>query len=1658
MILTMMLAFVPHQVKAQTGNFAFTEQPGINLAGVMDSSVKWGDYDNDGHPDILLAGLTDLEHVAKVYRNNGDNSFVEQIQINLIGGDIGSVDWGDYDNDRDLDILLTGYTTIEGYVAKIYRNNGDNTFTEQTEINLTPVCYSAAAWADYDNDGRLDILLTGQSGEWITRIYHNNGDNTFTEIPEANLIGVHRSAVDWGDYDNDGDMDILLTGYGAGGHIVSKIYRNNSHGFFAELSGINLPGVYDGSVEWGDYDNDGNLDFVLTGSGYAAVHRNNGDGTFSEQTSFGLTGVADSSAAWGDLDNDGDLDLVLTGSGMSKIYRNDGLAGFVEQTDISLPGVSNGGIALGDYDGDGDLDLLLTGDGSEGKIAKVFRNDSSIPNMAPSVPDGLNALVEGTAVTLSWNKSIDLETSQNGISYNLEIGTTEASADIFSPMAALATGQRTIIDRGNAGQNTCWRIQNLAPGTYYWRVQAIDAAFAGSVFSEVRSFTVADITIPAPTIVGAPLSQSVYAGGEVIFVVEATGGEPLQYQWYKDGSLIDGVTGATLVITAAQMTDAGSYYVVVSNAKGSITSPEARLIVGAAPGPFSFLEQPAIKLAGVMDSSVKWGDYDNDGHLDILLAGFTGFEHVAKIYRNIGDNSFAEQTQINLIGGDIGSVDWGDYDNDGDLDILLTGYTDIEGYVAKIYRNNGDNTFAEQTQINLTPVCYSDAAWADYDNDGRLDILLTGQSGEWITKMYHNNGDNTFTEIPEANLIGVHRSAVDWGDYDGDGDRDILLTGYAAGGEIVSKVYRNDGGGFFAELSGVNLPGVYDGSVEWGDYDNDGKLDFVLTGSGYAAIHRNNGDGTFSEQTSFGLTGIADGSVTWGDLDNDGDLDLVLAGSGMAKIYRNDGENGFTEQTAVGLTGVTNTAIALGDYDADGDLDLLLTGEGTSGRIARIYRNDVLIPNTAPSAPGGLYSSVSETSVTLGWSQAADQETPQNGLTYNLRIGTGIAAADILSPMADPASGRRMIVDRGNVDENTNWTIHNLAPGTYYWSVQAIDSAFAGSAYSVTQSFTVTDGAITPPTIYVQPLSQSVSAGAEAAFTVQAAGDEPLQYQWFKNGLEIVGAVSASLSLHNVQNADAGSYTVVVTNGGGTAASDSAVLTVLQASPTIITPPASITVAIGQSATFSVTAIGTEPMTYQWRKNGVDIGGATDVSLVLTNIQPADAGNYRVVVSNMAGSVTSVAAALTVIRPPEITTQPVDVTIRVGQNATLRVVATGTAPLTYQWRKDGNSIPGANSAAFTITAAQSTDAGSYDVVVSNAAGAVTSTAAALTVNVPPTILLPPVSRTAAVGQTIVFTVEAAGTPPFSYQWRKNGVDIVGATDVSLVLTNIQPADAGNYRVVVSNIAGSVTSTAAALTVIRPPEITTQPVAITIRIGQNATFRVVATGTTPLAYQWRKNGINIAGASGATFTVTAAQSTDAGSYDVVVSNAAGAVTSSAATLTVNMPPIITTSPVSQTAAVGQTIVFTVEAAGTPPFSYQWRKNGVDIVGATDVSLVLTNIQPADAGNYRVAVSNMAGSVTSVAAALTVIRPPEITTQPVDVTIRVGQNATLRVVAAGTAPLTYQWRKDGNPVAGANSATFRVMAAQPSDAGGYDVVVSNAAGSETSATALLTVSAP
>ena len=471
----------------------FTEQdPGLPKSA--NPCVVWGDYNGDGTLDLLVAGVGKQDVAfATLYNNAGAGVFTNS-GISLLGLSRATAAWGDFDNDGDLDLAMTGLTSAQVATTRIYRNDGA-TFT-LVPGSFPGVFAGNVSWADYDGDGDLDLLVTGVTSATpgapaLTRLYRNDG-GVFTSVAHP-FPDCYLGAVAWGDYDNDGDLDVVITGTSSGGALLASLWRNDG-GAFTD-AGANLPGMDLGFAVWGDYDNDGDLDLLFGGNSndgfITRIYRN--DGGVLVDANAGLQPLLWSSAAWGDYDNDGDLDCMVAGYDAvaqvkrSILYRNQ--EGTFVDSGATFHNVFLGTVSWADYDNDGDLDLLVAGNENGLDILSIYRNNNAAANTVPAAPANLIANVLGTSVDFSWNAASDGQTTSAALSYNLRVGTIPGGAQIITPQSSNA-GYRRLPEMGNAQLGLSARIGHLKPGTnYFWSVQAVDGAFAGSAFAAEGSFT-----------------------------------------------------------------------------------------------------------------------------------------------------------------------------------------------------------------------------------------------------------------------------------------------------------------------------------------------------------------------------------------------------------------------------------------------------------------------------------------------------------------------------------------------------------------------------------------------------------------------------------------------------------------------------------------------------------------------------------------------------------------------------------------------------------------------------------------------------------------------------------------------------------------------------------------------------------------------------------------------------------------------------------------------------------------------------------------------------------------------------------------------------------------------------------------------------------------
>lgn len=727
-----------------------------------------------------------------------------------------------------------------------------------------------------------------------------------------------------------------------------------------------------------------------------------------------------------------------------------------------------------------------------------------------------------------------------------------------------------------------------------------------------------------------------------------------------------------------------------------------------------------------------------------------------------------------------------------------------------------------------------------------------------------------------------------------------------------------------------------------------------------------------------------------------------------------------------------------------------------------------------------------------------------------------------------------------------------------------------------------------PPNIWLPPgPDQTISMGTDLLLSAGVAGLQPITYQWFLNGIAIAGATNSSYVDTNIQSADVGNYTVLVSNIYGAVLSDPVSVQLDSAvvfsddfeSGTVsnwtkLSTSAALVISTNQSHGGTYSALATNSLAKMYRNLGTELEGHSmatfwiyddggtqtrwfgdarnysgsgfgngslkqqiAIGLYATNFgtstgdfdgETLDTNSYQgfilaggsagyfnldespfqrtngwhkfqierqddptvidfwiddnnvVETSDTSGttwdSITIGSAGSNAVPgnvwfddvrveyfdPPDILTNPVDRVVDPGANATFSVVATGNVR-SYQWLKNGALISGATKSSFTVTNAQ--QAATYSVLVANGIGISESDDAVLSLNSKPTILSQPQSLTVPAGANFALSVIATGVPDnLSYQWRKNGTAIANATMSDFVLLDCTNTSAGSYTVVITNVAGAITSSVAIVTITNSsPIITSQPANQTVNLGANATFLIGAAGSELRKYQWFYNGANINGATNSYYRRASIQASDAGSYSVVISNSFGSATSTAAVLTINFPPTITTQPNSQTVATGTNATFSVAAGGTTPLSYQWYAQLVGITPAVPVAidgetantLTVESPDPSNAGTYSVLVYNVAGHVFSSNATLVVNGPPVVLQDPQDITVSAGSNAVFAVNAVGTGPLSYQWTVNGANISLATNSTYIRTNIQTTDLGYYAVIVTNPYGSTTSGSAALTL---
>ena len=535
-------------------------------------------------------------------------------------------------------------------------------------------------------------------------------------------------------------------------------------------------------------------------------------------------------------------------------------------------------------------------------------------------------------------------------------------------------------------------------------------------------------------------------------------------------------------------------------------------------------------------ASSDWADINNDGNLDLVISGGIDTDNddyadSSKIdfYENV-NGTLTLTSQANVADLHLGSVKYLDYDNDGDIDLVTSGqnYNDIYTFYLTVYENeNGIFSVSQQ----LEGVVYSSIETGDYDNDGDLDLLVSGAfqdaGGASLYTRIYENVNGTFSDA-NAGLPAVQNGNAVFADVDNDSDLDILITGYDINGDNFSALYTNDNGSYTL----ATLP--FTTAESWlalGDYDNDGDLDFAYTGydDNYdyvTKIYNNDGNGTFTD-SGFSLEGVGNftgnNPIVWGDYDNDGDLDLVFAGT----------DNNYDDKTYLYTNNQTSFDLAseglinLGSYanlkfiDLDGDNDLDFAISGGSDVDGYVGRTRFFENNTTVvnTAPNAPSNLVSSAN-------------PNNSMTFSWDASTDDFT---------PSNGLFYMLTVGTTQGGneiasypvygTTWTIENLGNATnYFWSVSAVDTSFVESTEATSETLSINNFETNTFSIFPNPSNDGI---INLKFSDETLYSEKNQINVYSTtGQKVYStSISTNTSQINLSELNSGIYIIEITSG-----------------------------------------------------------------------------------------------------------------------------------------------------------------------------------------------------------------------------------------------------------------------------------------------------------------------------------------------------------------------------------------------------------------------------------------------------------------------------------------------------------------------------------------------
>lgn len=987
------------------------------------------DFDLDGDYDI---GFTNGR-----LTNNGIGSFIFSASSYLPEGYSYESQTGrDIDNDGDTDLcaLITDtdfknkllvFINANGIFSKSFETTGYGDISQYTI-------------EDINQDGRQDIIFSHsalQMGDTKTyyKILLQSIDGNFSTAPEYFFSSSqYLGTFSLSDLNKDGFVDMIFKG---SPDINPRIYENLQGQGFKQTE-TSLPAIEFSSFL--DFNGDGIID-LLTGGYPLTFYSGSGDfhfaATASLETEFGMSSFRSS-----DFNLDGSPDLIAAGSSLQKLLPNLGSGNFgISKFEFDefwkLPA------NLIDIEKDGDVDILNFGSTYNIGTNRLYRNQASNElnqNGLPSAPNGLTIFRDLNNVMFTWEPSSDDRTQSNWLSYNLSVVDNNGKSWI-SPETNNTGSFRRRFERGNVGSKTKFVINNLPAGNYAAKVQAVDASFALSGFSDIVEFTIlegpSNLTLERVYLnkVSLEWSDGLSTENKILVIRrdESTSFEVIA----------ELPAGTTSYIDTDLSYEKHYFYKVVEVVDDIPTATSNQVDWNTTR--LALAESSLPNFSGTLDV----GDFTGDGYMDILVLD----DQTNALFENSVAGWIERSVETSTLPSS-SSFKFQDINGDNKLDLYKFGPTGGGAFGTEVFVNNGDNTFSSETNI-FTSLNYNLIDWWDYDLDNDLDAYVGQESGygPQTNLVLKNSGDGNFT-TGITHCPSCNSSYASFGDFDRDGDEDIV--------EPFGNGYKISLNSFAGLKSGPTFSPQYF-HISKGypvDYNGDGWLDLYF--------HSTNGD--YEKSRLFRNLGPDQHGILhfqlvredfptgervyakWVDYDHDGDLDLFSIGN-ESFIYQNEG-NGDLHARSLPQLGWEFEQPKWLDVDRDGDIDLVVSGLFNNRKV--LYNQTIvngLGPNNQPpTAPINLTARQDSTGMYLNWNANTDDHSAEDALTFDLILYKNGKA--ITKGLVNPETGSRLKLQHGRNFNNAYLT--TLTPGEYTWRVQAIDQSFSGSPLSLESSFT----------------------------------------------------------------------------------------------------------------------------------------------------------------------------------------------------------------------------------------------------------------------------------------------------------------------------------------------------------------------------------------------------------------------------------------------------------------------------------------------------------------------------------------------------------------------------------------------------------------------------